>query len=79
MFNTWIDTFVEEKGLDLDHTFEVEGASGTNWISVAVVVEFFKSLPATVQNQVKTKIVEVDYHNGDMMHFFKFAAKGMAQ
>ena len=27
-FNKWIDTFIEEKGIDLEENFEIESASG---------------------------------------------------
>jgi hypothetical protein len=39
-FCTWLDTFVEEKGIDLERTFEVEGKDwGLNIIPVGVIVE----------------------------------------
>ena len=39
MAKTWIDRFVEEKGLDRDELFEVQGAWGVNFISLGIVIE----------------------------------------
>lgn len=33
-FNTWLDTFVTEKNINVDRILEVEGASGVNMMPV---------------------------------------------
>ena len=75
-------TFIEEKGLSLDHTFEVAGPEnslyGTNYIPLASIVEFIDQLNKDIQNKIKSTIVKIDFHNGDVMDYFKFLAKGMA-
>lgn len=78
-FNKWIDTFVSEKGIDLEHMFEVEGPSGTNWIPVAVVVEHMKIAQMTEQAAIKDMIVRIDFQNGDVLDFFNHLAKALAR
>lgn len=79
-FDSWIDTFVEEKGLNLEHRFEVEGPDwGWNSIPLSEVVAFTKHCGPENQSQIKSKLVEIDYGNGDAMHFFEYLAKGMAR
>lgn len=79
-FSSWIDTFVEEKDLDLDHRFDVEGPEwGWNSIPLASVVDAAKQCCPTEQAQVKAKLVEIDLRNGDPMHFFEYLAKGLAR
>lgn len=77
-FNTWIDTFIAEKGIDTEHRFEVEGNGGTNSIPVGVVVDFMKTEGTKVQHEIKTMIVKIDFMNGDVLHFFNHLAKAVA-
>lgn len=76
-FCKWLDTFVSEKDLDTDFIFEVEGASGTNFIPLDCVIEFVKAQDYC-HDQIKATIVKIDFMNGDVMHFFKHCATGMA-
>jgi hypothetical protein len=79
-FSSWIDTFVEGKNLDVDHRFDVEGPEwGWNSIPLASVIEAAKQSPASDQAVIKSKLIEVDYHNKDPMHFFEYLAKGLAK
>ena len=81
-FATWLDTFVDEKELDLNHFFEVKGPEGSFWdvnlIPLECVLEAVKAAPAQTQEDIKTIIVKIDHINGDVMHFFEFVAKDMA-
>lgn len=78
-FNTWIDAFISEKNLDLEHGFLVLGNSGTNLIPAGVVVEHMKIAGKHEQAQIKNMIVKIDFHHGDIMHFFKHLAKAIAK
>lgn len=75
----WLDTFLAEKGVELDETIEVEGPSGTNWMPVGVLVEFMKSAPAREQAQIKDTLVMIDFKNGDVRHFLKHLAAAVAR
>ena len=77
-YNKWLNTLVEEKELDVDHTFEVEGASGPNFIPLAVVIEHIKIATKREQDEIKNTLVLIDFANGDMMHFFNYLAKAIA-
>lgn len=77
-FNKWLDTFIEEKGLDLNHIFEVETDDplwGTVLIPLSAVVEAAKTIPEWVEQD----LIYIDYLNGDVMHYFKFLAEGMTK
>jgi len=79
-FAKWLDTFVEEKGLDREQSFEVEGPVwGTNWIPLEVVIEHMKIASKQEQQQIKEIIVKIDFKNGDVMHFFKHLAGALAK
>lgn len=75
---SWIDRFVKEKELDTDHTFEVEGTSGPNFIPLAVVVEHIKIATKREQAQIKNMLVKIDFVNGDVMRFFNHLAQAIA-
>lgn len=77
-FTQWLDTFLSEKGIDLDAPFTVEGKSGPNFMTVETVVEAMKSAPKREQEQIKTTFVKIDFANGDVMHFIKHLAKAIA-
>lgn len=78
-FNKWLDTFISEKSINLEHTFQVEGPSGTNFIPVGCVVEQIKAFPAEIQKHTRFKIIKIDFANGNVLHFFEYIAKRMAQ
>lgn len=74
----WIDKFVNEKELDIDHVFEVKGASGPNFIPLAVVIEHIKIATKQEQAQIKTALVKIDFVNGNTMRFFNHLAQAIA-
>lgn len=79
-FSSWLDTFVDEKKLDIEHRFDVEGPEwGWNSIPLASVVDAVKQCSSAEQEQIKTNLVELDFRNSDPMHFFEYLAKGMAR
>lgn len=77
-FNQWLDTFLAEKGIDLDAPITVDGDSGQNHMTVENVVDAIKVTTPAEQEKIKTVIVRIDYHNGDVLHFFRHLAKAIA-
>ncbi|MFX0057455.1 MAG: hypothetical protein ACFE8J_04065 [Candidatus Heimdallarchaeota archaeon] len=75
-FKQWFETFLEEKGLDLDNTvIEFTNDKGIwNYMTLGTIYEYILDLPHDIQDQFKEKIVIIDFHNGDIMHFFKYIA-----
>lgn len=78
-FQTWLETFIEEKNIDLEQTFEVEGPSGTNTMSYGVIKEHMEIAPAHEQEQIKNVLVKIDFQNGDVCHFFRHLGKAIAR
>jgi|TARA_R110001632_G_scaffold17376_3_gene55124 hypothetical protein len=78
-FNNWLDTFLSEKGIDLDQPINVEGESGLNFMTVENIVEFMKVTSAGEQKAIKNTFVMIDFKNGDVLHFIKHLAQGVAQ
>ncbi len=77
-FNTWLDTFISEKGLDLDTAFTVYGPSGPNHLTAQTVVDHMKIAPTHEQAAIKTMIVKIDFVNGDVLRFFRHLARAIA-
>jgi len=79
-FNQWLDTFIEEKGIDLEQSFETEGPEwGTNVIPYGVIVERIKIAPPAEKAKIKDIIVKIDFKNGDILHFFRHLGKAIAR
>ena len=80
IMRNYLETLISEKGLDLEGTIiEVEGQDwGLNIIELGAVVDYIMASGPANQAQVKDTLVKIDFHNGDIMHFFKHVAKFMA-
>lgn len=78
-FNQWLDTFVEEKGLDLDQTFTVTDGDLTHIFSLGAVIGDLKELGPSMKAQIKTTLVRIDFCNGDALHYFKYLANGLVK
>lgn len=79
-FATWLDTFVEEKGLNVDHVFTVQGPRwGDNLIPLSAVIESAKSTGDAEQRAIKDMLVKIDFRNGNVMHYFEHLAKALAR
>ena len=79
-FKKWIDTFLSEKGIDLDHMFTVEGPEwGSNHMSVGVIVEHMKIAPKTEQDGIKNMLVRIDFANASVLDYLKHLAGALAR
>jgi hypothetical protein len=78
-FNDWLDTFVDEKGLDPNHLFDFVVDGQAHIFALAVVIEYIKNVDRATKRTIKKNIVYIDFKNGDVMHFFEYMAKGIAQ
>ena len=77
-FAQWLDTFVEEKGIDTEMLLEVEGKSGTNIIPVAVLLDTMKYTTTSEQAEIKKMIVRIDFVNGNVLDYFRHLARAIA-
>ena len=78
-FNTWLDTFLEEKGIDLDEIMKIQGdVYGTNFISVSELVNQIKYAPLAEKQGIKEMMVKIDFHNASVMDYLKHLAQAIA-
>lgn len=77
-FTKWLDTFIDEKGINRETPIQVEGESGLNFMTVETVVEAMKAAPAREQAAIKATFVKIDFANGDCLHFIKHLAGALA-
>ena len=76
---TYLDNLISEKGLDINTTFDVQGNSGLNMIPLGVIIEHILITSPKEQHAIKLTLIKIDFHNGDVMHFFKHLAGAIAQ
>lgn len=77
-FNKWLNTFIDEKGIDREEMFEVEGPSGTNFMQYGVVIEHMEIAPAHEQAAIKNMLAKIDFRNGDVKHFLRHLGQAIA-
>ncbi len=77
-FNTWLDTFLEEKEFDLEAFFEIETDFALNLIPVGVVIEHLKIAPPEEQTAIQHILIRLDFFNQSILDFFKHLAKAIA-
>jgi hypothetical protein len=78
-FANWFKTFNEEKGIDPETNIEVEGPSGTNFMTLENVFEAILATSPSEQAQIKAMIVKIDFANGNVVNYYKHLAKAIAQ
>ena len=79
IMTTYLNNLISEKAnISMNTPIEVEGASGTNFMNVGVVVEHILIAPKSEQEAIKNVLVKIDFANGDILDFFKHLAKALA-
>ncbi|QBP29195.1 hypothetical protein KNU48_gp048 [Mycobacterium phage Silverleaf] len=81
-FAKWIDTFVDEKGLDLGHTFTISTPGHvweTHYIPLEVVIDIAKGVSANEQLTIKNTLVRLDVCNQPVLPYFEHLAKALAE
>ena len=77
-FSKWLDTLVEEKEIDVETVFNVDGKSGTNHIPLACVIDAIKQTSTQEQMKIKDMLVRIDFVNGNIIDYFRHLAKAIA-
>lgn len=72
----YLDTFFKEKDLPEVH-WELEGPSGTNFISSTVVIEHMAIAPAEEQKAIGDVIRRIDFNDGDVNDYLKHLAQAL--
>lgn len=76
----YLNTLILEKGISNETIIEVEGPQwGLNFIPLQIVLDFLISTDKETQAKAKSNLIKIDFHNGDVMHFFKYIAKFIAK
>lgn len=78
-FAQWFKTFNEEKGIDGETDIQVEGPSGTNFMTLQNVWDAILSTTPAEKAGIKAMIVKIDFANGDVIDYYKHLAKAIAQ
>lgn len=78
-FNNWLDTFIEEKEIDLNETFTIESNGQAHIFEIGNIIENIKATSSNEQNAIKDMIVKIDFHNGDVVDYFKHLAKALVE
>lgn len=79
-FSKWLDTFLDEKGIDTEEVLEVKGKSwGTNYIPVGVLVQALKSAPKHEQEAIKTMLVKIDFRNAPVRPYLAHLGQAIAR
>jgi len=68
----------EEKNISLETSIEAQGESGTNFMTLQTVVDAIVIVPKHEQRKIKDILVQIDFKNGDVLHFMKHLANALA-
>ena len=78
--SNYLNNLISEKSnIHMDTICEVAGASGMNFIPLSIVVDFIENLDSKNQAKAVSNLTAIDFHNGDVMHFFNYIAKFIAK
>ena len=75
----YLVTFFEEKDIDKEERFEVEGASGANSIPYGVVIEAILATGREEQTGIANMLRRIDFRNGDVRAYLRHLAQALAQ
>jgi|TARA_Y100000592_G_C5247343_1_gene211168 hypothetical protein len=78
-FNNWLDTFIDEKNINKNDTFEINKNGTLNIISYGSIIDHIKITSKQEQEQIKKTIVKIDFFNGDVLHFFRHLGQALAK
>lgn len=74
----YLETLFDEKNISLETSIEAQGASGTNFMTLQTVVDAIVIAPKHEQRKIKDILVQIDFKNGDVLHFIKHLANALA-
>lgn len=78
-FNKWLDTFIEEKGIDLEQVIEIKTETNIHYFEVGNIIANIKATTPEEQAGIKDMIVKIDFHNGDVVDYFRHLAQALAE
>lgn len=78
-FNKWLDTFIEEKGIDLEQVIEIKTEDNTHYFEIGNIIANIKATTPEEQAGIKDMIVKIDFYNGDVVDYFRNLAQLLAE
>lgn len=75
----WLDIFIQEKGVDLEQSFEVSTGQQYHLMTYGVVVESIKGAPANEQTAIKNTLVRLDFTNASIEHYLRHLGWALAR
>lgn len=75
-FKDWLNTFIDEKELDREHTFEIKHEGTLHLMEFENLVDSILALPTEHQKKIKDTLIKIDFPNGDVMHYLNHVAVG---
>ena len=75
-FKNWIEKFISEKGIDRSQEYVIEINNEIHIVEFEVLLAYIKELPIDIKNNIKSKIVYIDFKYGNVNDFFEYMAKG---
>lgn len=78
-FNKWLDTFIEEKEIDLEQVIEIKTDTNTHYFEIGNIIANIKATTLEEQAGIKDMIVKIVFHNGDVVDYFRYLAQVLAE
>ena len=75
IMRTYLTNLIEEKGKSLDTEIKIEGHFG---LTYQMLVDFICEAKV-YHTQIRTMLVKIDFHNGDVFHYLNHLAVGMVK
>jgi hypothetical protein len=72
---TYLNNLITEKGVSLDSTINLDGHFG---LTYKMLVDFICDAKE-YHSQIRTTLVKIDFHNGDVFHYLNHLANGMVK
>lgn len=72
---TYLTNLIEEKGKSLDTEISIDGHIG---LTYEMLVDFIVEAKP-YHKQIRTTLVKIDFHNGDVFHYLQHLAEGMVK
>jgi hypothetical protein len=78
-FDRWLDTYIEEKGIDPFEIFEVQPGETVHIMPYAAVIATAKIASEYEQRAIRRTLVVLDFNNLDPRHYLRWLGEGMAK
>lgn len=74
-FEKWLDIFIKEKGIDVSEEFKSTKDGISKIFSYKEVLDNFKITSEREQQEIKEKMIQIDFYNGDVKDFIRYMSK----